>query len=191
MRFLLGRWPKLSRGWRTAPGQPTTIELRANIYLARDALEDEKRLKVWKNCHGCKRLARETAQAVADIVASAESMIACDWMKWLRSKEAKGAFGVETMANNLGQQRWYDVAYRPQSQIAHARDALAYLYSGQAPMTIDADIGANVDGAVEPLHLANALFVGTARLINWRFGLAMRRQIKGLTDRAMTLIGNV
>ena len=187
IHFLLKRWPKRSQGWRTAPRLPKAIEVRADVYLARDALEEDKRLNVWKNSRGCRRAARRIAPAAAAMLASAESMVGCDWMKWLRSDQGKGAFKVEMMSKNFGLQRWYDAVYRTQSRIAHGGDALDHLQPSDPPMTMDAGIGGDIQGAAGPLRLANALFGRAAQLIDWRFSLQMRKQFKNLADGARAL----
>ncbi len=156
--FVLKRWPKRCQGWASAPGLPKSIELRADIYLARYALEQQKRLNVWKDSHGCKRVARKITRPIADMVDAAESMIGTAWMSWLRDTKFSAAFRVETMARNVGLHRWYDTVYRPQSAITHSNDALDHLDPGEEPLTIDSQIRADIDRAVEPLHLANALF---------------------------------
>jgi hypothetical protein len=122
------------------------------------------------------------------MVASAEKMIGHDWMKWLRGPQAKGAFGVEAMAENVGRHRWYDTVYRTQSRTVHAADALWHLEPGTVPTTIDAHIVADGELAAMPLHLAIALFGETARLIDWRFGLRMQQQLKELADGALAIM---
>jgi len=109
-------------------------------------------------------------------------------MKWLRGDCGKGAFKVEQMAKNLGFQRWYNAVYRPQSKISHALDALQHIMPGEETMTIDADIAPNIDQAAMPLYLANDLFLISAHLIDWRFGLKMRNKINGLFQKSLTLV---
>lgn len=190
--FVVKRNVRLRRGWQNTPERPRggfSMEFRAKLYLARDALNEQKRLNVWKNKPGLKKAAHRISQAVAGMVQDAESFLGAPWMAWLRDKRRSfEAFKVETMSHNLGLSRWYDAVYRVQSTIAHAGDAVNHLDLGSEPMTIDAQLGADIDRVQGPMHLANALCGHTAEVINGRFRLGVDETMKDLAAGARAIL---
>ena len=190
--FVVKRNVRLRRGWENTPKRPRggfSMEFRAKLYLAHNALNEQKRLNVWKNKRGLKRAARPLSQPVAEMLQYAESFVGAAWMAWLRDKNKSfDAFKVETMSDNLGLSRWYNGVYRRQSTVTHAGDALTHLYPGNTPMEIDAHLGAGIERATEPLHLANALFGRAAEVINARFRLGLDKTMKDLSVEARALL---
>ena len=190
--FVAKRNVRLRRGWKSTPKRPRgglSMEFRAELYSAREALNKQKRLNVWKNKRGLKRVAHRISEAVTRMVQDAESLVGADWMAWLRDKSS-GAFKVETMAQNLGLSRWYDAAYRPQSTIVHAGDALTHLDPGNAPMEIDAQLGADIEQAAGPIRLANAMCVHAAEVINARFRLGFDKTMEDLAAGARAVLND-
>jgi hypothetical protein len=117
-----------------------------------------------------------------------EGWLGRSWMDWLEDKKkSTSAFKVETMAVNVGLGRMYDAVYRPQSAIVHANDALQHLHVGNAPMTIDAHLGGDIERANGPLRLANAICGHAADAVNDRFGLGFYVPLKELAAAAQAL----
>ncbi len=190
--FVVKRNIRLSRGWATAPTRPRggfSTKFRAEVYLARHALNEEKLRNVWRSKQGLKRPAGALSQAMGDMVQTAETWLGSVWMTWLRDKKkSAGAFKVETMAANVGLAKWYDAVYRRQSHIAHAGDALNHLDAGRASMTIDATLGADIERVPEPLCLANAMCLQAAHAVNARFCLGFDTSLKQLDAGALAVL---
>jgi len=174
--FVTKRNIRLPGRWKNAPKIPRTrfsMEFRARLYLARDLLNEQKRLNVWKKTQGLKRMARRLAASVNEMVHTAEELIGHEWMQWLE----KTPLSVESMAKNVGLSRWYEAVYRLQSPIAHANDALSHVQPDDMQMTVDASIEPDWQGAMEPLRLANELIRLAGGSVSARFGLEFNKHL--------------
>jgi hypothetical protein len=191
--FVLKRNIRLRRGWKNAPKPPRggfSAEFRAKLYLAHGVLNEQKRVRLCQNKRGLKRPTRRAVEPVNSMVKTAHHWLGRARMDWLGNDKSKAAFGVEMMAANVGLGRWYDAVYRPQSAIAHAKDALHHLDVGDSQMTIDANLGADIERATVPLHLANAMCGHAAHAVNARFRLGFDATLKKLAAGAQAVVSH-
>lgn len=191
MLFVTKKNVNRRRGWKSAPKPPRgsySMEFRAELYLARTILDDRKRLNVWKQTPGCRRIARKLERPVNELVRASESDIGRVWMRWL-CEESQGAFQVETMAWNLGLERWYAAVYRPQSSIAHAADATRYVEASDEPGMLDVRLAADVAGAAGAIRLAIALVGRAMEAMNGRFALEFDQTIRDMDEEWGRILG--
>jgi hypothetical protein len=185
--FVTKKNVRLRRGWGTAPKAPRgrfSMPFRAEIYIVvKQLLNHRKMVTVWGRTPGTRRAARKHEPIVDAAFKQAEGKIGTAWMAWLwDSKKSGGAFQVETMAQNLGMARWYNMVYRTQSIPTHAADAINQFDLSDEGSPIRPRLHPDVAGASGALGLAIELVQIAMRAINGRFDMGLDETIGELAN---------
>jgi hypothetical protein len=99
-------------------GKKLTQEFRAYLYLAHDAIQNDKRMNEMAKEPGLKLSAkaeRRDAQGYIDMVTTP---IGADWARALKANTCAG-LSIEDFAHSFNTQRWYHTIYKIQSSHVH------------------------------------------------------------------------
>jgi hypothetical protein len=99
-------------------GKKMTQDFRAYLYIAHDAIQNDKRIAEMSKERGLKRSAnseRKDAQAYIDMVTKP---VGADWARSLKANTCAG-LSIEDFAHSFNAQRWYHTIYKIQSSHVH------------------------------------------------------------------------
>ena len=187
--FLLRQKVVFKHGNRKPPKDRLSVDFRAALYAAKQALNCQKISQAWLETPGLKRDGKKLKQRGDEQVAEARRVIGSDWIGWLKKGNMFG-LSVEVMAKNLGLCKWYQSIYRLQSSGVHAADALHHLECDESMKMITPKLEPNCDSTTGPIHIATEWFVLATDLINRRFGLGHDEEIRSIMNRSRTLRRN-
>jgi hypothetical protein len=186
--FLLRHRVKLNNGRRKPPrpkGGRLSVDFRAKLYGADQAVKMYKMIQSWLTTPGLKRSGRRNQKNADEAMNAARRDVGENWVDWLRGGNILG-LPIEVLSRNLGFGPWYAAVYRHQSRKVHGADAIDHLDGDETSETITPDLRPDETTTTVPLSLANQLFIRVTDLINSRFDLGHEEAIRRVGQRIIT-----
>jgi len=185
LAFVLRRRLRLRRGrdrrpLPPVPGWPLNSRLRARLYLANIAFENDRVFREFQDIRGLRRFRRRAAAArsVVQQVRDGEAAIGPEWTRRLRDSRSFSGVSIKDLALSLRLAAAYATLYRYGSWSVHAIDLTHFITlpdPGRPPLIQLAPHEGDVASAVS---VANNLLLVCVRFVNERFGLDRDRAIE-------------
>lgn len=168
------------------PKKTLTTDFRSWLYLAHRAFEDERMITTFRKTPRLKRLAKHLGEyaAAQAFAQEAERRIGTHWAKRLKSQRNYAGVSIRDLACSLRVLHWYNSVYAFQSSVAHARDALNFVYlPGGNQRDLLLALSPDVGHVGKVLHVAVVLFLGALSIVNTRLKLGFDERVDVLLQR--------
>lgn len=173
--------------------RPLTTDFRAQLYFARAALTNEKRLKEWKARAELKdsMAIRGDPGVIVAQAAAAKTAVSEAWWKALSKGTAAAGLSVKNLADSLGLLSYYIMVYGDQSEVAHAGDGYCHFDVAEDGISGLLDMSPSSDGIGGRLRLACLVFLSCLTSVHNRlqFGSAAETSLNAFTSRLGVVSG--
>ena len=176
------RWRRDGVPMPAARSRHTGSMLRARLYLANMAFENERTLREFGRTTGLRRFRRraDAAREVALQVRTAEQGIGAEWSRRLRQSRSYSGLSVKDLALSLRFAQAYGTLYRYASWSVHAIDLAHFItLSPEAGAIPEVHIAPSNGELIGALGMANAQLLACSRLLNHRLRLGQDHAIDG------------